>query len=267
MSRSDLPEPGPAAPGSRPVVLAVQNDATCPPALVGEWLMEDGLDVRTIHAYAGESVPTVVPDDVHAVLPLGGTPGAHDDHDAPWLPQERALLGDAVDRGVPVLGLCLGGQLLAASTGGTVTVSDIAEIGVSEVYRTLDGLADPVISATRPIGGDTVPAAQWHVDHIAELPDGGVLLMTNDACRVQAFRLGETAYGLQMHPEIDLQIYTDWVADSDEVVPRSAVTASESLEVFRSRERDLIEAWRPAVRAWGELVWLRARALDNLTES
>lgn len=255
-----------AAPGTRPVVLAVQNDVTCPPALVGEWLLEDGLEVRTIHAYAGEAVPTSVPDDVHAVLPLGGTPGAHDDDDAPWLPQERALLRNAVERGVPVLGLCLGGQLLAAANGGTVTVSDVTEIGVSEVYRTLDGLADPVISAARTIDGDTVPAAQWHVDHIAELPDGAVLLMTNNACRVQAFRLGETAYGLQMHPEIDLVIYTDWVADSEEEVPLSSVTASESLEVFRSREQDLIAAWRPAVRAWGELVWLRARALATIAE-
>jgi hypothetical protein len=69
-----------------------------------------------------------------------------------------------------------------------------------------------------------------------------------------------------MHPEIDLVIYTDWVADSEEEVPLCSVTASESLEVFRSRERDLTTAWRPAVRAWGELVWLRARTLGTIDE-
>jgi GMP synthase (glutamine-hydrolysing) len=251
---------------SAPVVLAIQNDASCPPALAAEWLVEDGLEVRVIHAYAGESVPTAVPEGVSALLPLGGRIGANDEDVAPWLVQERALLQDATECGVPVLGLCLGGQLLAAANGGEVSVHDVVEVGVSDVARTLDGLADPVISQARPIDSDLVPAAQWHGDHISRLPDGAVLLMTNDLCHVQAFRLGETAYGLQMHPEVDVPTFAGWVDESPEVIPKCSTTASAALSMVSNRSADLIRVWRPAVRAWGELVWRHARteaALDS----
>lgn len=248
----------------RPVVLFIENDATCPPALVGEWLEEDGIEVRVIAATAGEIVPSVVPVGIDAVCALGGDIGANDDDIAPWLVSEKSLLRDAVEQGVPVLGVCLGGQLLAAATGGRVEVSDVTEIGVSEILRTIDGLADPVVSATVPQGGDTVPVVQWHLDHIRELPDGAVLLMTNEACRVQAFRLGESAYGLQMHPEVDVALYESWVDGADDVVPRTTTTASQSLADVRERADELVAAWRPAIRAWGELVWARARTLSTL---
>jgi len=247
----------------RPVVLVIRNDDTCPPALVGEWLLEDGLELHVIAADQGEHVPAQVPEGVDAIVPLGGVIGANDYHRAPWLEAERSLLRDAVESGVPVLGICLGGQLLAAAMGGVVTASDTSEVGVTEILRTLDGLGDPVISQAATVNGDTVPAAQWHLDHVAELPDGAVLLMTNPACRVQAFRLGESAYGLQMHPEVDVEVFTSWVADAHENVPRTAVTASEALASVVERQQDLIRAWRPAVRAWGELVWLRSRTLQS----
>lgn len=247
-----------------PVVLFIENDITCPPALVGEWLEEDGFQIQVIAAATGEEVPSRVPAGVDAVCALGGDIGANDEDIAPWLSAEKSLLRDAVEQGVPVLGLCLGGQLLASATGGHVEVSDVTEIGVSEVLRTIDGLADPVISATVPQRGDTVPVAQWHLDHIRRMPDGAVLLMTNEACRVQAFRLGETAYGLQMHPEVDVAIYESWVDGADEVVPRTSTTASQSLADVRERAGELVAAWRPAIRAWGDLVWTRARTLSTL---
>ena len=99
--------------GPTPVVLAIQNDQTDPPLLVGQWLAESGISVQVIEACFGEQVPAAVPPGVHGVLALGGVMGAGDDGVAPWLVAERALLADATDRGIPVLGLCLGAQLLA----------------------------------------------------------------------------------------------------------------------------------------------------------
>ena len=112
------------------MVLAIQNDPTDPPLMVGEWLAEAGLAVQVIHACFGEQVPAVVPAGVHGLLPLGGVMGATDDDIAPWLVAERALLADATARGVPVLGLCLGAQLLATATGGRVELGPVTEIGV-----------------------------------------------------------------------------------------------------------------------------------------
>lgn len=243
---------------SSPVVLAIQNDPTDPPALTGEWLEELGIRVDIVRADLGEIVPSRVPEGVHGLLSLGGSMGANDDEHAPWLVAERELLADAVATGVPVLGLCLGGQLLAAAMGGRVTLGPTTEVGVVNVRRTLDGLRDPVISQVVPSAGSDIPAAQWHQDNIVQLPDEAVLLLTNDACPVQGFRVGDAAYGLQMHPEVDGPTYASWGVYLDEAGQR-ANDVTTAVAQFAAAERDLITAWRPMTRAWGELVWSRAR--------
>jgi len=245
--------------GTSPVVLAVQNDPTDPPLLMGEWLAEDGITVQVVRAFLGEAVPSVVPSGVNGLLPLGGAIGADDDELAPWLDDERALLADAVTRGIPVLGLCLGGQLLAAANGGRVELGPNTEIGVVQVQRTVEGLRDPVISQAVPIAGNDIPAAQWHQDHIAELPDGAVLLMSNAACRVQAFRIGDTAYGLQLHPEIDGETFTSWIDPADPALERSGKDPRVAAAEVTAAEDDLIAAWRPVARAWADLVWEHAK--------
>jgi GMP synthase-like glutamine amidotransferase len=242
----------------QPVVLAIQNDPTDPPLLVGEWLEEDGIRVDVIQACFGEPVPSTVPAGVHGLLPLGGSMGAGDDDVAPWLAAERALLADAVSKGIPVLGLCLGSQLLAAATGGRVELGPTQEIGLAYVQRTVDGLTDPVISQAVPSRGADIPAAQWHQDHVAELPDGAVLLLTNDACRVQAFRLGDSAYGLQLHAELDATSFRSWADYVDEALERSGVDPLVAADEVDAAEADLIAAWRPMTRAWADLVWAHA---------
>jgi GMP synthase (glutamine-hydrolysing) len=243
----------------QPVVLAIQNDPTDPPLLVGEWLAEDGIRVDVVQACFGEPVPRAVPEGVHGILALGGAMGANDDAVAPWLTDERALLADAVERGTPVLGLCLGGQLLAAATGGRVELGPTQEIGLAYVRRTVDGLTDPVMAQAVPSAGNEIPAAQWHQDHVAELPDGAVLLLTNDACRVQAFRLGDSAYGLQLHPELDAATFRSWADYPDEALGRSGIDPLVVADDVDAAEGALIAAWRPVTRSWGDLVWVHLR--------
>ncbi len=225
--------------------------------MVGEWLEECGVEVRVVEACFGAAVPPRVPDDVDGLLPLGGAPNAHDDAVAPWLAPERALIADAVDRGVPVLGLCLGGQLLAAALGGRSELGGTTEIGLSYVERTDEGLVDPVISQ---IGApsDRIPAAQWHQDHITVLPDGATVLLRNAACAVQAFRVNGNAYGLQMHPEVDAHAFDGWAVEDDEALARSGRSMADASAEIRAAEPDLIRAWRPMARAWADLVWAYA---------
>ncbi len=102
---------------TKPIILAIQNDETDPPHLAGVWLQEFGFTIQVIKAYEGESVPSAVPQGIAGLLPLGGHMGALDDHVADWLPNERALLNDAVTRGIPIFAICLGAQLLAEATG------------------------------------------------------------------------------------------------------------------------------------------------------
>jgi GMP synthase-like glutamine amidotransferase len=238
----------------RPVVLAIRNDLTDPPLLVGDWLNEVGIDIHVICADAGESVPSTVPDGIDGIIPMGGGMGANDDDVAPWLPNERALLRDAVTRGVPVFGICLGGQLLAAANGGVVELGETTEIGLSFIERTSEGEKDPLIQA---IGAESrIPAAQWHQDHVSVLPSHATLLLTNDACRVQGYRIGANAYGFQLHPELDGDLFNWWVplSDGDKALERAGIDVTVAGAEVAAASDDLVAAWRPMAHAWGRLV-------------
>jgi GMP synthase (glutamine-hydrolysing) len=245
---------------TRPVVLAVRNDLTDPPLLVGDWLGEIGIDIQVICADAGEAVPSRVPEGIDGVIPMGGGMGANDDDVAPWLPSERALLRDAVSRGIPVFGICLGGQLLAAANEGVVELGETAEIGLSFIERTPEGESDPII---RAIGaGARIPAAQWHQDHVAVLPPNATLLLTNDACRVQGYRIGANAYGFQLHPELDGDLFNWWVplSDGDKALERAGIDVLAAGAEVAAASDDLVAAWRPMAHAWGQLVHEHSRA-------
>jgi GMP synthase-like glutamine amidotransferase len=229
--------------------------------MLADWLAEVDVVVEVIEAWDGAPVPRQVPEGINGVIPLGGVMGAMDDDVAPWLPDERALLVDAVERGIPVLGICLGGQLLAAALGGRVTLGPATEIGVVDVQLTAEGQRDRVLSQAVPSSGVNIPAAQWHQDNIVDLPADAVLLLTNPACRVQGYRVGDSAYGLQLHPELDFPTFAGWAAESsDEALQRSGVSAADVNAAMQAAEPDLIRAWRPMAHAWAELVHQRAGA-------
>jgi len=189
--------------------LVVQNAATEGLGWLQEWLPDAGLDVHPIHPYMGHRVPPSVEGD--ALIVLGGPMGCMDDDVAGWLPSVRTLLRTAVDDGVPTLGICLGGQLLAAATGGYVARGDQGpEIGVGQVDVTVP---DMLLMSGR------MPVVQWHFDAVTELPPGGVRLASSDLYETQAFRVGDVAWGLQFHLEATLPMVADW-AQQDEVAIR-----------------------------------------------
>ncbi len=121
--------------------------------------------------------------------------GAYDDAAHPHLAAERQLLAESVERGMPVLGVCLGAQLLAAAMGAEVTRGAHPEIGVGSVRLTPEGRRDPVLG---PAGKD-LPVLHWHEDTFT-LPASAVLLAQSQSY-LQAFRTGR-AYGLQFHLEL-----------------------------------------------------------------
>lgn len=252
MGAGPLPSFVVSSPSARPVVLAIQNDPTDPPLLVGTWLEAAGIELRVVNAVEGETCPSVMPDDVSGLLPLGGAMNANQDDVAPWLVAERELIRDAVAKQVPVLGLCLGGQLLAAALGGDVQLGSQCEIGLSFVTQTSAGVMDPVIGA---LPNQTVPATQWHQDHVVTLPASAVLLLENDVC-VQGFKVGN-AYGLQLHPEVDAELFRWWVDATDpqdEALVRSGIDLERAIAEVVQVQDDLVAAWQPVTAAWAQLV-------------
>ena len=176
-----------------------------------EWLPAASLDVHPIHPYLGHRVPTSVEGD--ALIVLGGPMGCMDDDQATWLPAVRSLLRTAVDDGVPTLGVCLGAQLLAAATGGYVERGAHGpELGLGTVQ--IDEGDDLVMAGPMPV-------VQWHFDAITSLPPGAVLLGSSDRYEIQAFRLGDVAWGLQFHVEATTAMVQEW-ADNDAAGVREA---------------------------------------------
>jgi GMP synthase-like glutamine amidotransferase len=180
----------------------IQNDPEVPPGNI-----EGNLTIpwQLHHPYRGGSLPEQ--ETISALIVLGGAMGANDDHLHPFLVELKGLIRRVVAAGIPYLGICLGGQLLAAALGAKVSSGQWEEIGVRTVSLTVAGSSDPLF---RGLSGDFA-TFQWHHDSFA-IPAGGVLLATSAACPHQAFRVGSSAWGLQFHPEVTEGIIRDWCA-------------------------------------------------------
>jgi GMP synthase (glutamine-hydrolysing) len=240
-----------------PTVLVVQHSPTESAARLGEWLSGAGLllDVRT--PYDGSGLPPL--RGFAGVLVMGGDMGAYDDAAAPWLPATRDLLRDAVSEQVPVLGVCLGGQLLAGALGGQVKPADEGpEIGPALVAKRDLAVRDELFGPV-PFTPDVL---QWHWDEITELPAGAVLLASSTRYTNQAFRVGETAWGLQFHIETTPELVRAWAAADRERVAAEgwdldAALARWDLDTLHA---DLAEVWQPFAARFAEFVRRRAYA-------
>lgn len=224
-----------------PIILAIQNDETDAPHLVGFWLEEIGFEIKVLRAFAGEPVPLTVPEGVSALIPLGGHMNATEDHLHPWLAPERALLKDAIDRDFPIFAICLGTQLLAVAGGGRVEKADLGEVGVYQINRLQ--VADPIFNF------ESAPAAQWHEDQVTVLPEGATLLASSERCANQIYRIGTKTYGVQFHPEIDLGVVKWWEAEADDAFKDSGKATIQP--EMSAAEEELIKTWKPIVQSWG----------------
>ena len=231
-------------------MLVVQNEVDDPVALVGQWISEVGVDVEVIHAYRGETVPAALPAQYSGAIAMGGYMGANDDIEFPWLIPARSLMKDLVANDIPFFGICLGGQLLATAVDGKVGPTPSPEIGVVSFRVTADAAQDAVFGK---LAGKEVIAAEWHKDYITDLPDEAVVLAGNDACPVQAFRIGQNVYGVQFHPEIDSEIFSSWAATDDELAKLDH-TIDQACKQVAAAEAELIKTWKPAFQAWAQLV-------------
>lgn len=190
-------------------VLAVQNTPGGGPGRLGEWLSEEGLELDVVHAYDGDPLPENLVRH-QAVLFLGGGYMPDADERAPWLVPGRALMDEALRTGVPVLGVCLGAQLLAYVAGGTVEAEHGApEAGSTPLTLRAEAASDPLFHElpTR------VNAVEHRVDAITDLPPGANWLAESERCPIQAFRVGEHAWGVQFHPEATPARIRCWDAD------------------------------------------------------
>jgi GMP synthase (glutamine-hydrolysing) len=170
-----------------------------------------------------------------AVLTFGGSMHPDQERQHPWLAEETALLATLLERRVAVLGVCLGAQLLAAAAGAEVRRAAMKEIGWYEVRITDEGADDGVIGPLAP----AFQALEWHSYEFA-LPAGAVPLAESDVC-LQAFRISDSAWGIQFHAEVTGDDFESWMDDypSDPAV----VAQGSGPEELYARTREQIADW------------------------
>ncbi len=223
-------------------VLVVQHEDDCPPALLGRWLAEDGVELDVRRPYAGDALPADLGDH-DGLLVLGGPMDADQDAEHAWLSATRELIRDGAASGAggtPTLGVCLGHQLVALALGGRVERNPQGrQLGVLSVGWNEAAAHDPLFA---PLASDR-RCLHWNQDVVTALPDGAVLLATAPGGEVQAARFAPRTWGIQAHPEADASVARRWAATETpdaSVLARGEAVAAEVAEVAPELE----SAWR-----------------------
>ena len=180
-------------------LLVLQHCPVTPIGLVGERALERAAELVTLFPHDGDAVPSRTVG-LDGLVVLGGPMHAGDDANYPAFAPILALIRECHLNGIPVLGLCLGAQLIARAFGQKVYRFGGLEVGYTSAFLTPDGLKDPLFCGLAP----EQRVMQMHEDTF-DLPKEAVLLMRNDICENQAFRIGKSTYGIQAHPEVTLK--------------------------------------------------------------
>lgn len=197
------------------------------PGLIATEARARGLAVEVRRMDLGHAVPHA--GEIGGLVVMGGPMGVHDTASHPYLAAEQQLLRTAVEQNLPVLGVCLGAQLLAAALGARVYQGPAPEIGVGEVILTADGSTDAVLGGA----GATLPVVHWHGDTF-ELPAGATHLARSALYANQAFRIGRRAYAFQFHVEVDRSLAAEWAT---RLPPGIVIPEERRAEVERSGRR------------------------------
>ncbi len=181
-------------------IAILEHSPEVPPGYLGDAIATAGLPSVRVRLYDGDELPEL--DEVAAVVSLGGVMGAYEEEDHPFLATEKQYLREAVADGVPVLGICLGCQMLADALGGEAFKADSLEVEFVGLETGGPAGDDPVLRTL------ATPVVSFHQDTWEPPPDADVLVRSERY--PHAFRLG-SAVAIQSHPEASAEMVADWV--------------------------------------------------------
>ncbi len=203
------------------VLMHVESEG---PGTLGTFLQNHGVEIETRKLYAKDPVPTEI-SGLDAVISMGGPMNVYEEDEYPFLKDETDFLRQAIDDGIPVMGVCLGAQMIAKACGKKVYRAPEEEVGWCEISLTEKAREDYLFKDLP----SPLTVFQWHGDTF-DVPDGGVLLASSEVCENQAFRY-KNAYGLQFHVEVTGDMLEEWFEDSDK--------KEEILEKYKMLRADL----------------------------
>ena len=228
--------------------IVLQHTPTEGPERAGVLAVERGWTLDTRHLYRGDPLPADL-DEGDILIVMGGPMGVSDAGGPryPFLAPEIALLRRLVARERPVLGICLGAQLLASAAGARVYPASRREVGWAPV-RFLDVAREPVLRGIRR--EETL--LHWHGDTF-DLPIGAVHLAATDICHHQAFHLANRAFGLQFHCELPGEMVATWVREDAEYI-KAANGPEGGARILADTPRYIDEALRAGDQLIGNIL-------------
>jgi len=208
------------------------------PGLFLKLAEERGFTVCTFRLDLGDSFPELRNGDL--LLVMGGPMGIRDIGTStyPWLIEEVDLIKEALNRGIGIIGVCLGAQLLAYAAGGDVeslregeSHQSLAEIGWGNVFsQSLDNMSKLTKLLSFPF-----PVLHWHGDRIL-LPNCAELIASSCKCKEQLFRIGSFAYGVQFHVETDDEMVNKWITEDTKFI--SSVLGEGGQSILKCQQKE-----------------------------
>ncbi|MDQ3952526.1 MAG: type 1 glutamine amidotransferase [Actinomycetota bacterium] len=187
----------------KPIVV-VQHEPSVPPGSIGAALETSGIEHSVLEAWRAPAWPDVA--DLGGLVVLGGTMNVDQLDEHPFLRSSRRLMSGALDRELPVLGVCLGSQMMARVLGGDVFRAEPRNAFFSSLEVPAEASDDPLIA---PFASG-IPVLQFHEDTFTLPPGAAPLARSASSGLLQAFRFGRNAYAVQFHFEVDGGILEGW---------------------------------------------------------
>jgi GMP synthase (glutamine-hydrolysing) len=201
------------------MILIIQHAEPEGPGIIGDFFDATDWHTETVRLYKPhnpcptQEIKEGIPKDlsgVEAIILMGGPINVYEEKRYPFLNYEDLFLKKALQKEVPILGICLGAQLLAKACGARVKKAHKKEIGWYNIFLTDVGRKDPLFKGM----DDEMDVFQWHEDTFG-IPQHADLIATSASCKNQAFRWTKSAYGLQFHFEVTPKMVELWCKDSD----------------------------------------------------
>jgi len=215
------------------------------PGLVADALERAGVPFEFVDVF-DRPLPRIDREQPAGLVVMGGPMGVHSTDRYPALTHEVEWIRQAVDRQLPLLGICLGSQLLAKALDADVYRAPRKEIGWAPVYATEQTPSDPLLSAVPP----TLQVLHWHGDTF-DLPAGAAHLASSDVCPHQAFRAGPCAWGLQFHLEVTAAIIEQWLAEAGMRGELEALAGVDAATIRRDTQQHLAAMHAVAAEVFG----------------